>query len=99
MGNGVFAEKTEKVRNSKKMVRYSRILMNFFRGFGNVNFPNFPKPSKKLCTIRSSEIRKYSFRLGNRPESSAKSSECRALVYISGFCMRFPHCIAITYLD
>jgi hypothetical protein len=61
------------------MVCYSRILPNFFRGFGNVNFPNFPKPSKKLRTFRSSEIRKYSFRLGNRPESSAKSSECRDL--------------------
>ena len=78
----VFTEKTEKVRNSKKMVRYSRILPNFFRGFGNVNFPNFPKPSKKWRTIRTSEIRKYSFRLGNRPESSAKSSECRALISV-----------------
>jgi len=30
--------------------------------------------------FRTSEIRKYSFRLENRPESSAKSSECRALI-------------------
>jgi len=32
-----------------------------------------------LSPIRTSEITKYSFRLGNRPESSVKSSECRAL--------------------
>jgi len=31
------------------------------------------------CELRTSEITKYSFRLGNRPESLVKSSECRAL--------------------
>jgi len=50
-----------------------------FGNFGNLEIPNFPKTSKKWRTIRTSEIRKYSFRLENRPESSAKSSECRAL--------------------
>jgi len=44
-------------------------------------FPNFPKITKKWRHIRTSEITKYSFRLGNRPESSVKSSECRALFY------------------
>jgi len=45
-----------------------------------LEIPNFPKTSKKWRTIRTSEIRKYSFRLENRTESSAKSSECRALM-------------------
>jgi len=36
--------------------------------------------TKKWHHIRTSEITKYSFRLGNRPESSVKSSECRALL-------------------
>jgi len=46
-----------------------------FGNFGNLEIPNFPKTLKKWRTIRTSEIQKYLFRLENRPESSAKSSE------------------------
>jgi len=54
-----------------------------FGNFGNLEIPNFLKTSKKWRTIWTSEIRKYSFRLENRPESSAKSLECRALIHIN----------------
>jgi len=53
-----------------------------FGNFGNLEIPNFPKITKKWRSTRTSEITKYSFRLGNWPESSVKSSECRALLYI-----------------
>jgi len=43
--------------------------------------PNFPKITKKWRSTRTLEITKYLFRLGNRPESSVKSSECRALKF------------------
>jgi hypothetical protein len=56
-----------------------------FGNFGNLEIPNFPKTLKKWRPIRTSEIMKYSFRLGNRPKSSVKSSECRALIPFLNF--------------
>jgi len=79
--NPVFRSKSsEKVRKfRKKFWNFGNWLFRMFGNFGNLEIPNFPKTSKKWRPIRTSEITKYSFRLGNRPESSVKSSECRAL--------------------
>jgi len=86
--NPVFRSKSSE-QFGKKLGNFGKKLGNFgnwffrmfgnFGNFGNLEIPNFPKTSKKWRTIQTSEIRKYSFRLKNRPESSAKSSECRAL--------------------
>ncbi len=64
----------------KKFGNFVNWFFRMFGNFGNLEIPNFPKTSEKWHTIRTSEIRKYSFRLENRPESSAKSLECRALI-------------------
>jgi len=74
-------------KRSEKFGKVRKIFGNFgnwffrmFGNFGNLEIPNFPKTSKKWHPIRTSEITKYSFRLGNRPKSSVKSLECRASV-------------------
>jgi hypothetical protein len=63
----------------KKFGNFGNWFFRMFGNFGNLEIPNFPKTSKKWRPIRALEITKYSFRLENRPESSVKSSECRAL--------------------
>ena len=74
---------SEKVRKFRKNFgNFGNWFFRMFGNFGNLEIPNFPKTSKKWRTIRTSEIRKYLFRLENWPESSAKSSECRALAHI-----------------
>ncbi len=66
----------------KKFGNFGNWFFRMFGNFGNfknLEIPNFPKITKKWRSTRTSEITKYSFRLRNRPESSVKSSECRAL--------------------
>jgi len=76
-----FGKKLVKVRKfRKKFGNSGNWFFLMFGNFGNLEIPIFPKTSKKWRPIQTSEITKYSFRLGNRPESSVKSSECRALV-------------------
>ncbi len=53
-------------------------------------FGNFGNFGKKWRTIWTSEIRKYSFRLENRPKSLAKSLECRALLQTTTTCQQWP---------
>jgi len=62
--------------------KFGKRVFLMFWNFWNCSISNFPKIAKKWRLTRTSKIKKNLFRLENQLESSVKSSECRALVYL-----------------